>query len=121
MQSTAKTFNFHVHHLKGFDMWLFTSKSFVSIVVDLNDESRRLVRARFSGDIQELFPNAEVREGEGTDYKFRASIPAEEVADCLKEYVMAMKYGNFKDSVPDDQEQRKKAYFSVWSTMHGFQ
>jgi len=39
-------------------MWLFTSKSLVSIVVEKNDPSRCLVRARCPGDIEELFPDA---------------------------------------------------------------
>lgn len=50
-------------------MWLFTSKSFVSIVVDKKDPNRRLVRARCQGDIEELFPNANVFEDPQADYQ----------------------------------------------------
>ena len=102
-------------------MWLFTSKSFVSIVVDLNDKTKRLVRARMEGDIEELFPNAVVRKGEGTDYLYRASISVEEVAQKVQESVMGMDYGNFKDSVPSDHEDRHNAYMEVWDVMHRYQ
>ena len=102
-------------------MWIFTSKSFVSVVLDLNDPSRRLVRARFAGDIEELFPDAVVREGEGTDYRYRASVPAEEVAQRLADYVRQIEYGNFKDSLPPDHWDRHAAYMEVWQTMYAYQ
>ncbi len=102
-------------------MWLFTSKSFVSIVVDLNDRTKRLVRARMAGDIEELFPSAVVREGEGTDYLYRASISTEEVAQKVQECVVGMNYGNFKDSVPSNHEGRHDAYMEVWGVMHEYQ
>ena len=102
-------------------MWLFTSKSFVSIVVDLTDDSKFLVRARMRGDIEELFPDAVVRKGEGTDYLYRASIPKETVAKKVNDYLMDMDYGNFKNSVPQDQDARHDAYMTVWSVMHNYQ
>jgi len=102
-------------------MWLFTSKSFLSIVVDLTDDSKFLVRARMPGDIEELFPEAVVRKGEGTDYLFRASIPKEGVAKRVKDYLMKMDYGNFKNSVPPDQDARHDAYMEVWSVMNRYQ
>jgi hypothetical protein len=102
-------------------MWLFTSKSFVSIVVDLNDKTKRLVRARMGGDIEELFPNAVVRKGEGTDYLYRASISVEDVAQKVQECIAGMDYGNFKDSVPPDHENRHDAYMEVWDVMHRHQ
>jgi hypothetical protein len=42
-------------------MWLFTSKSFMSIVANFPEKSKRLVRARMPGNIDELFPDAVVR------------------------------------------------------------
>ena len=102
-------------------MWLFTSKSFVSIVIDLTDDTKFLVRARMPGDIEELFPDALVRKGEGTDYLYRASVLKEAVAKRINDYVMDMDYGNFKSSVPHDQIARHDAYMEVWSVMHNYQ
>ena len=52
-------------------MWLFTSNSFVSVVADRDDTQspRLLVRARIKGDIDQLFPDAEVMETPLTDYR----------------------------------------------------
>ena len=102
-------------------MWLFTSKSFLSIVVDLTDDSKFLVRARMPGDIEELFSDAVVRKGEGTDYLFRASIPKETVVKSLCDYFIEMDYGNFKNSVPLNQVARHDAYMEVWSVMNRYQ
>ena len=43
-------------------MWLFTSKSFLSVVADKDNPQgdRLLVRSRVEGDIEEMFPDATV-------------------------------------------------------------
>ena len=45
-------------------MWLFTSKSFLSVVADKDqpDGPKLLVRSRVQGDIEEVFPDADVTE-----------------------------------------------------------
>jgi hypothetical protein len=57
--------------IKENPMWLFTSNSFVSVVADRDDtqSSLLLVRARIKGDIDQLFPDAEVMETPLTDYR----------------------------------------------------
>lgn len=49
-------------------MWLFLDRSFLSIV-DKGDPSGQtlVVRARQRGDIEAVFPDAQVIEGAGTD------------------------------------------------------
>ena len=56
-------------------MWLFTSKSFLSVVADKENPKgdRLLVRSRIAGDIEELFPSADVMETPYADYRFRAA------------------------------------------------
>lgn len=101
-------------------MWICLSDSFLSIV-DTGDASGRslLVRARRAGDIERVFPGAEVIEGAGTDYAFRARIAREWVAARLSEEVKSLNYPNFKASVraPD----LKAAYGRVWAVMAGVQ
>ena len=43
-------------------MWLFTSKSFLSVVADKENPKgdRLLVRSRIAGDIEEVFPTAQM-------------------------------------------------------------
>jgi NAD(P)-dependent dehydrogenase (short-subunit alcohol dehydrogenase family) len=64
-------------------MWIFLKDSFLSIVDKGGDGTTLLVRARKRGDIENVFPNAKVVEGGGTDYGFRARIHREEVAQAI--------------------------------------
>jgi hypothetical protein len=41
-------------------MWLVLENSFLSIVQDKDNSERLLVRARIKGDIENVFPNANV-------------------------------------------------------------
>jgi hypothetical protein len=80
-------------------MWICLSNSFLSIVEDFTCRSTPpdlLVRARLKGDIETLFPNAEVRVGEGSDYRYRATLPRHVVADTLARKVMPIGYTNFE-------------------------
>lgn len=101
-------------------MWMCLNDAFFSIVRtgDL-PEGHLLVRARRQGDLERYFPNAEVQRTPGRDYLFRAVIQATQVAAVMAETVEAIDYGNFKDSVRDNNLH--EAYFKVWSAMHDLQ
>jgi len=101
-------------------MWLFMNKSFLSIV-DKGDPSGKtlLVRARQAGDIGQVFPDAEVQMGAGSDYRYRARIDREQVANAIADSIRNIDYGNFKSTVSDPD--RHDAYLDVWSIMHAFQ
>lgn len=101
-------------------MWIFTPDSFIS-VVDKGDPSGNtlLVRARQKGDIERLFPGAEVQQGGGTDYAFRARIDREEVALRMADEVRGIRYVNFKDAVKE--KPRQNALKRVWQAMFDFQ
>lgn len=81
-------------------MWIFLSSSFLSIV-DKGDDTGQtlLVRARKKGDIERVFPSARLIEDGGTDYRFRARIDREEVAQRIADEVRNINYGNFKSTV----------------------
>jgi hypothetical protein len=101
-------------------MWIFLSNSFLSIV-DKGDPggSTLLVRARKAGDIEAVFPHADVIQGGGTDYEFRARIDREEVAKVVADQVRAVTYPNFKSTVAE--RDRHDAYMHVWDAMYSFQ
>ncbi len=80
-------------------MWIFTSKSFISVVQKPGDTDLLTVRARIKGDIEQIFPDAKVEANKGTDYKYRAKVPRAEVAQALQNQVMALNYSNFKSTV----------------------
>lgn len=100
-------------------MWIFLKNSFLSIVQKPDDIDTLTVRARIRGDIEAAFPEANVSEGEGTDYRFRARIPRELVAKAMHEQVMTLTASNFKASVTE--RERHNAYMGVWSVMYDFQ
>lgn len=96
-------------------MWLFTSNSFLSIVEHDHDPSLLHVRARLAGDIEEVFPGADVIETPSADYRFRTSVPRERVAEAMARMVREIDYTNFKNSVSDPN--RKDYYIKVWEVM----
>lgn len=97
-------------------MWIFLSDSFLS-VVDKGDPSGQtlLVRARRRGDIERVFPSADIIENAGTDYRYRARIDREQVALAMAEQVRAIRYPNYKGAVHD--EALHDACVNVWSAM----
>lgn len=100
-------------------MWLFASNAFLSIVQDPSDTNTLIVRARREGDIETLFPDAEVFRRCERDYLFRAFISREVVAKAAADYVMQLSYTNFKNSVRD--RDYHDACTSVWHTMSNLQ
>ncbi len=96
-------------------MWVFMSDGFLSIVDKSSQSGCLLVRARDAAHITNVFPNADVREGGGTDYQFRADIPREEVARVLAERVEAIDYDNFKSSIRD--HRLHDACMRVWQAL----
>ena len=97
-------------------MWIFLSKSFLSVVQKPGDTDLLTVRARIEGDIERVFPDAQVHANKGTDYKYRAKVPREAVAQMLHDQAMSVSYPNFKNTVKD--RKRHDAYMAVWSAMH---
>ena len=96
-------------------MWVFLKHSFLSIVDKSSVDGCLMVRARRSGDIERVFPAADVRETPGNDYLFRADVPRKEVAARIAEYIMEIDAPNFKASVKD--KPLHDAYMGVWSVM----
>ena len=95
-------------------MWLYTSKSFVSVVAHKDNPGLLVVRARIKDDILELFPFAVVTHTTTTDYPYRANLKRSEVAAVVSQYIADINYYNFKSSVPKDDYKRSKVYSTVW-------
>lgn len=96
-------------------MWIFTSNSFLSVVEHDLDSGLLHVRARFAGDIEEVFPGADVIETPSADYRYRTSLPREKVADAMARLTREIDYDNFKNSVSDPA--RRDDYIKVWEVM----
>lgn len=102
-------------------MWIFLPNSMLSIVQKPGDAQAGTltVRGRVAGDIEAVFPDALVTEDAGTDYRFRASLPREQVAKAMHEAVMNLDWSNFKAQVKD--HPRHDAYMGCWQAMYRLQ
>lgn len=100
-------------------MWIFLPNSFISVVQKPGDTDTLTVRARISGDIESVFPQAQVEVDKGTDYKYRARVPREAVAKALYDQVMGLSWSNFKGTVKGGK--RHDAYMGVWGVMNAAQ
>jgi len=100
-------------------MWIFLNDAFLSIVDKGGDGMTLLVRARREGDIERVFPDATVQTTPRNDYRYRARIQREAVANAISEAVQSINYGNFKGSVME--RARHDAYMDVWEVMNRYQ
>jgi hypothetical protein len=107
-------------------MWIFLNDAFLSIIEPPKGTpgNKLLVRARAKGVLERVFgPDIKVARTPTRDYLFRAMIDRDAVATVIATNILAIDYGNFKDSIPDEREfdLYHKACGMVWKTMHGFQ
>jgi hypothetical protein len=93
-------------------MWICLNDAFFSIVHKECGPDELLVRARRPGDIERVFPGADVKKSTSTDYLFRAVVPRADVADALMTMAMTVDYSNFKNSVGD--RRLHDAYSGFW-------
>lgn len=104
-------------------MWIFLSDAFLSVVADKDDPRgpRLLVRARREGDIERVFPDADVAITPAADYRFRAWLPRQQVIEVLQQQLQNLSYSNFKNSIPDRDYDYHNAAMDVWNVMYSFQ
>ena len=96
-------------------MWLCLNNAFLSVVDKDCEPDELLVRARRDGDIERVFPKAEVEVTLGNDYRCRARIKRTDVAAAITQRVMNIDYANFKGSTKD--KPLHDAYMCVWSAI----
>ena len=98
-------------------MWVMLNNSFLSIVENINNPEKLLVRARIRGDIERVFNDASVFEDLTADYKYRAFIDRKTVQNEISKQVEGINYYNFKDSISKEEQERHDAYIQVWSAL----
>lgn len=101
-------------------MWICLNNAYLSIVEPTctgeGMAPQLLVRARRPGDIERVFGSAvSVETKDGRDYMFRARVDRKQVADAISAQVLGIDYGNFKNSVKD--EDLHDAYAGFWHLM----
>ena len=100
-------------------MWIQFNNAFLSIVENRDNKLELLVRARVKGDIEKIFPEADVFEDDNADYKYRALISKAKVAARMMLKITEINYDNFKNSVKETK--RKNAYSNVWVELRKLQ
>ena len=100
-------------------MWIQFNNAFLSIVENRDNKLELLVRARVKGDIEKIFPEADVFEDDNADYKYRALISKAKVAARMMLKITVINYDNFKNSVKE--VERKSAYNNVWVELRKLQ
>jgi hypothetical protein len=96
-------------------MWIYLNNSFLSIVAPKDTHDLLLVRGRREGDIEAIFPYAEVQATPHRDYAYRANIARDEVEVAMRRAVQDIDYNNFKGSITD--VERHDEYLQVWDVM----
>lgn len=96
-------------------MWIMLNDAFLSIVHKDCGRNELMVRARREGDIERIFPRANVSRSTDTDYLYRAVLPRSEVEFAMVGELRRITYSNFKDTVTD--KPLHHAYLGVWNRM----
>lgn len=99
--------------------WIAFTDSFLSIVADPVRKDTLIVRARASGDIERVFPDAKVQTIAGRDYAFRAYLPRNIVAGLIAARIIDTPETNFKGATVE--KDRHDAYYRFWEAMARFQ
>lgn len=86
-------------------MWIFASRSFLYIAAHDSDQRLLTVRARFAGDIEDVFPEADVAEMHYEDYRFCVSLARERVCEVICQRVKDIEYQNLLQEVPSWDRQ----------------
>lgn len=101
-------------------MWIMLNNAFLSIVAHRDQPDNLCVRARVAGDIEAVFPGAEVTHTPNADYAYRSvlsrALVAQDIAINIRH---AINYDNFKNSVSDND--RHEAYLRCWGAMRDLQ
>jgi hypothetical protein len=112
-------------------MWIALNDGFISVVqadMKLLPKAERrhnrgtgmlTVRARNADQLKRLFPGRNIYRWPGRDYPARIFIAREDFAKFIAERAGSIDYGNFKNSVRDNELH--DAYMALWSVMHGYQ
>lgn len=106
-------------------MWLLIPEGFYSIV-QKQGEDDLCVRARARGDLEQLRETympalGPTKETPGSDYRYRAWITRDALAEGLAAVARGLSYPNFKSEVGSRDPERAQLYGRVWRTLGSIQ
>ena len=98
-------------------MWIFSQKGFLSIVRHTAKPNVLIVRSRFQGHIERIFPKVRVEEDATRDYRYRAELPTKEVSKAIAGLVSGIDYDNFKGSLGTNDERYLNCCLDVYNSV----
>ncbi len=98
-------------------MWIFSQMGFISIVRHTDKPNILIVRSRFRGHIEKIFPNAIVEEDINKDYRFRTELPVKAVSKAIARMVSEICYDNFKASLDMYDERYMDCCLDVYHSV----
>jgi len=109
---------FFIHQRKEGIVYLLSKDGILSIVAHRTKPGMLMVRSVAREDIAQFWPRARIVEMSEADYRFRTTLPREEVAARIAQAVLEIDYEKVKPSVGKDREH---TYLEVWSAMMSLQ
>lgn len=101
-------------------MWIFAKHGFLSVTTHNTRPGIMRVRARVREDLAYYFPGFPIEENTGSDYKYRAYIPRQNVTDAITKMAADIDYPSFKNNIAD-HDRRILYYIQVWNAMFEMQ
>jgi hypothetical protein len=96
-------------------MYVFTENAFLCVVAHEQDERLLEVRARFQGDIERTFPEAEVAYTPSEEYPYSTSVSRGRASERIALQVEHIGYRRFNPS--SDEPWRQTVYSEVESVI----
>ena len=101
-------------------MWIFTKHGFISIVQHNSMPGHFQVKSRVAAPLDYFWPNHQIEVIEWADYRFRITIPKEEVVPILVRGLQGVSYTSFKNECEVDEDYHY-ALARTWSIMYNYQ
>jgi hypothetical protein len=101
-------------------MWIFTQRGFLSIVRHTDKPNILIVRSRFRGHLEKIFPNAHVIEDGTRDYRYRSELPVKRVIEVIAGLVSEIDYDNFKNSLDMNGERYRDCCIDVYHSVENY-
>jgi len=102
-------------------MWIVSEHGFISVVQDRDDAGLLQVRGRDAADIAATFPGAPVYVSDGADYRYRARVNREDLANRLAEIIRSIAYTSHAKDVMAERSPanpaRLGALYGCWHAL----
>lgn len=101
-------------------MWIFSTKGFLSIVQHNALPDHFQVKSRTAVPLKHFWPDYEIEAIDWADYRYRITIPKEEVTTVITEELESVDYTSFKNQCSEDPYYYE-TLGRIWLEMYRYQ